>query len=226
MVVKFLEFEEVNEGDLNDDLAIINADLPPAPENLTETPFIQTPKRQPAFKPPPPQVEAEAPVEEVEAPVEEAPVKKIKAKKPLSEKQKAHLEKMRLRKANKKQTQIEKKLEKTDIVSKVENKVEAPIKTDEEILDMDKKEFDKWIKHMDRFEKMVEALERQKQKEQEKVRKQEELIEARIRKKIELENKERSNKKHSIPDYSNITNTPVLEHKENDYGIYSNMFGY
>ena len=224
MVVKFLEFEEVTEGDLNDDLAIINADLAPAPENLDDNPFIQTPKRQPAFKPPPPQVEAEAPVEE--APVEETPVKKIKAKKPLSEKQKAHLEKMRLKKANKKKDQIEKKLEKTDIVSKVEHKVEAPIKTDEEILDMDKKEFDKWIKHMDRFEKMVEALERQKQKEQEKVRNQEAIIEARIRKKIEKESRERSNQKHSVPDYSNITNTTVLEHKENDYGEFSSMFGY
>ena len=162
MVVKFLEFEEVTEGDLNDDLAIINADLPPAVENLDDNPFIQTPKRQPAFKPPPPQTEAEAPVEE--EPVEEITVKKIKAKKPLSEKQKAHLEKMRLKKANKKKDQIEKKMEKTDIVSKVEQKIQAPIKTDEEILDMDKKEFDKWIKHMDRFEKMVEAMRKRARK--------------------------------------------------------------
>lgn len=224
MVVKFLEFEEVTEGDLNDDLAIINADLPPAVENLDDNPFIQTPKRQPAFKPPPPQTEAEAPVEE--EPVEEITVKKIKAKKPLSEKQKAHLEKMRLKKANKKKDQIEKKMEKTDIVSKVEQKIQAPIKTDEEILDMDKKEFDKWIKHMDRFEKMVEAMEKQREREQEKVRNQEAIIEARIRKKIEKESRERSNQKHSVPDYSNITNTTVLEHKENDYGEFSSMFGY
>ena len=137
------------------------------------------------------------------------------------------LEKMRLKKANKKKEQIEKTMEKSDIVSKVEKKMEAPKElSEEEILDMDKKEFNKWIKYMDRFEKMVEAMEKQKEREAEKVRKQEELIEAKIRKKIEMENKKRSNEKHSVPDYSNINNNPVLENKENDYGEYSSFFGY
>ena len=227
MVVKFLEFEEVNEGALNDDLEIINGDLPPIGEDLTETPFIQTPKRKPAFKPPPPKTQEI--VEEVEDEVEEhiPTIKKIKPKKPLSEKQKAHLEKMRLKKANKKKDQIEKTMEKSDIVSKVEKKMEKPKEvTEEEILDMDKKEFDKWIKYMDRFEKMVEAMEKQKERENEKIRKEEAILEARIRKKIEMENRKRSNEKHAVPDYTEINNTPVLENKENDYGEFSNMFGY
>ncbi len=232
MVVKFLEFEEVNEGALNDDLEIINGDLPPQVENLSETPFIQTPKRKPAFKPPPPNTEEiVADEEEEHIDIAEQKIKKIKPKKPLSEKQKAHLEKMRLKKANKKKEQIEKTMEKSDIVSKVEKKMEKSINevtelSEEEILDMDKKEFNKWIKYMDRFEKMVEAMEKQKEREAEKVRKQEELIEAKIRKKIEMENKKRSNEKHSVPDYSDINNNPVLENKENDYGEFSNMFGY
>ena len=105
--------------------------------------------------------------------------------------------------------------------------MEAPVEhTEEEILDMDSKEFNKWIKYMDRFEKMVEAMEKQKEREAEKIRKQEEIVEAKIRKKIELENKQRSNQKHSTPDYSNINTAPVLENKENDYGEFSNMFGY
>jgi len=228
MVVKFLEFEEVNEGALNDDLEIINGDLPPVSEDLTETPFIQTPKRKPAFKPPPPNTEEIVEEKEEEhIDIVEQKIKKIKPKKPLSEKQKAHLEKMRLKKANKKKEQIEKTMEKRDIVSKVEKKMEAPKElTEEEILDMDKKEFNKWIKYMDRFEKMVDAMEKQKQREVEKIRKEEEILEARIRKKIEMENKQRSNKKHDIPDYSNINNNPVLENKENEYGEYSSFFGY
>ena len=230
MVVKFLEFEEVTEGALNDDLEIINGDLPPKLEDLSETPFIQTPKRKPAFKPPPIATHAEgtdtiAVSEAIEDKVQE--VKKIKPKKPLSEKQKAHLEKMRLKKANKKKQQIEKTMEKSDIVSKVEKKMEAPKElSEEEILDMDKKEFNKWIKYMDRFEKMVEAMEKQKERENEKIRKQEEVIEAKIRKKIEMENKKRSNEKHSVPDYSEINNNPVLENKENEYGEFSSFFGY
>ena len=223
MVVKFLEFEEINEGELNDDLEIINGDLPAIGEDLTETPFIKAPQRKKTFKPPPPKTEEI--VEDEEPHIQE--VKKIKPKKPLSEKQKAHLEKMRLKKANKKKDQIEKKLEKSDIVTKVEKKMEIPKDfSEEEILDMDKKEFDKWIKYMDRFEKMVEAMEKQKERENEKIRKEEAIIEARIRKKIEMENRKRSNEKHAVPDYTEINNTPVLENKENDYGEFSNMFGY
>lgn len=227
MVVKFLEFEEVNEGTLNDDLEIINGDLPSLKVMDNEdlgTPFIQTPKRKPVFKPPKVQ-DIVTEVEEQDEHIQE--VKKIKPKKTLSEKQKAHLEKMRLKKANKKKEQIEKTMEKSDIVSKVEEKMEKPKEvTEEEILDMDKKEFNKWIKYMDRFEKMVDAMEKQKMREVEKIRKEEEIIEARIRKKIELENKQRINKKHNIPDYTEINNNPVLENKENDYGEYSGMFGY
>mgnify|MGYP003673902702 FL=1 len=223
MVVKFLEFEEINEGELNDDLEIINGDLPAIGEDLSETPFIKAPQRKKTFKPPPPKTEEI--VEDEEPHIQE--VKKIKPKKPLSEKQKAHLEKMRLKKANKKKDQIEKKLEKSDIVTKVEKKMEIPKDfSEEEILDMDKKEFDKWIKYMDRFEKMVEAMEKQKQRELEKIRKEEEIIERRIRRKIAEEDKQRNNKKHNIPDYSNIKKAPVLENKKNDYGEYSSMFGY
>lgn len=238
MPLGFLQFDEEPEGiskQLDADLAIINADEPPAPEviNPNETPFITKPKRKPAFKPPPPvevQVAPEA-VKEEETP----PPKPIKSKKPLSDKQKAHLEKMRLRRVEKKKAKIEKTMEKTDIVAKVEKKMEAPKQlSEEEIMEMDKKEFDKWLKNMDKFERMMKAMEREEQRKMEKLQKIEEAkkkkemeLENRIREKIQREMKEKENVKYNKPDYSNVINTqPILEQQVNDYGEFSNMFGY
>ena len=256
MPLGFLQFDEEPEGiskQLDEDLKIINGDEPPAPEviNPNESPFITEPKRKPAFKPPPiasqkqPEQENQAKVEEnVEVEVVEKPnkakqPKAIKSKKPLSDKQKAHLEKMRLKRVEKKKAQLEKRMEKSDIVAKAEKKMDKPINevtelTEEEIMEMDKKEFDKWLKYMDKFERMMNAIQKEEERKLEKLRKQEEAkikkemeLEQKIREKIEREMKEKENKKYNKPDYSNIVNSqPILEQTTNDYGEFSNMFGY
>ena len=231
MPLGFLQFDDEPEGiskQLDEDLSIINGDLPPVPEviNPNTTPFITEPKRKPAFKPAPPIGES------VEAP--EEPTKSIKSKKPLSEKQKAHLEKMRLKRIEKKQAQINKKMEKTDIVSKVEKKMDIPvIHTEEELVDMDKKDFDKWIKNMDKFERMMNAMERDKQRELDKLikleekEKQKELeLEKKIRLKIKKEQEEQTNTKYNKPTYNLSEPQPILQQPTNDYGLYQNMFGY
>jgi hypothetical protein len=252
MPLGFLQFDEEPEGiskQLDEDLKIINEDEPPAPEviNPNESPFITEPKRKPAFKPPP--IASQKEVEEnVEVDISEAIVEKpnkakqpkaIKSKKPLSEKQKAHLEKMRLKRVEKKKAQLEKRMEKSDIVAKAEKKMDKPINevtemTEEEIMEMDKKEFDKWLKYMDKFERMMNAIQKEEERKLEKLKKQEEArikkemeLEKKIREKIEREMKEKENKKYNKPDYSNIVNTqPILEQTTNDYGEFSNMFGY
>lgn len=235
MPLGFLQFDEEPEGiskQLDEDLSIINGDLPPAPEviNPNTTPFITEPKRKPAFKPAQPV--AEQPVAEVEL---AKPTKSIKSKKPLSEKQKAHLEKMRLKRIEKKKSQIEKKMEKSDIVTKVEAKSDIPViqVSEEELIDMDKKEFEKWIKNMDKFERMMNAMEKEKERENEKLlkiqqkEKEKELaLERRIREKIKKETEEQQNVKYNKPTYNISPAQPILQQPTNDYGEYSNMFGY
>ena len=196
MPLGFLQFDEEPEGvdkQLDEDLKIINGDLPAPLEvvNLSVSPFVTEPKRKPAFKPPPLDVVKEAD-QNADQDLNDNIIKKtksIKSKKPLSEKQKAHLEKMRLKRAEKKKEQIEKKMEKTDIVTKIDStdkKIPALEISEEELLDMDKKEFEKWIKNMDKFEKMMNAMERQKEREMEKLLK---LEERERQKELDLENK-------------------------------------
>tara|TARA_R110000824_G_scaffold250017_4_gene438853 strand:- start:291 stop:650 length:360 start_codon:yes stop_codon:yes gene_type:complete len=115
MPLGFLQFDNEPEGiskQLDEDLKIINGDLPPPPEviNPSVSPFVTEPKRKPAFKPPPVNEDIEE-VSDYKSSDELIPpkTKPIKSKKPLSEKQKAHLEKMRLKRVEKKKTQIEKK---------------------------------------------------------------------------------------------------------------------
>ena len=54
-MVKFLEYDETEDisADLDNDLKIINEDLPPKGEDLKQSPFIKQPARvkKPAFKP-------------------------------------------------------------------------------------------------------------------------------------------------------------------------------
>ncbi len=235
MPLGFLQFDEEPEGiskQLDEDLSIINGDLPPAPEviNPNTTPFITEPKRKPAFKPAQPVVEQPEPEVELAK-----PTKTIKSKKPLSEKQKAHLEKMRLKRIEKKKSQIEKKMEKSDIVTKVEAKSDIPViqVSEEELIDMDKKEFEKWIKNMDKFERMMNAIEKEKERENEKLlkiqqkEKEKELaLERKIREKIKRETEEQQNVKYNKPTYNISPAQPILQQPTNDYGEYSNMFGY
>ena len=238
MPLGFLQFDDEPEGiskQLDEDLSIINGDLPPAPEviNPNTTPFITEPKRKPAFKPAQPV--AEQPVAEQPEVELTKPTKTIKSKKPLSEKQKAHLEKMRLKRIEKKKAQIEKKMEKSDIVTKVEAKSDIPVIqiSEEELIDMDKKEFEKWIKNMDKFERMMNAMEKEKERENEKLLKiqqkekdKELALERKIREKIKREAEEQQNVKYNKPTYNISPAQPILQQPTNDYGEYSNMFGY
>lgn len=236
MPLKFLEFDspEEEQKELEADLSIINQDAiskEPVVEDMNQSPFIQEPKRvkKETFKPPPPKkedIEMEIKEQQVEQ-TKAKPVKALKPKRPLTEKQKAHLENMRLKRAEKQKAKLEKQMDKTDIVSKVEKKMDKPVEyTDEEIKDMEKAEFDIWIKNMDKFNKMMEAVQKEKQRKLELERKKEEEIEARIRKKIELENKQRNGqvvRKVNVPT-ENLP--PILQQQENEYGDYSHMFGY
>ncbi len=238
MPLGFLQFDDEPEGiskQLDEDLSIINGDLPPAPEviNPNTTPFITEPKRKPAFKPAQPVANVEE--EEHQEKEQVKPTKTIKSKKPLSEKQKAHLEKMRLKRIEKKKSQIEKKMEKSDIVTKVEAKSDIPViqVSEEELIEMDKKEFEKWIKNMDKFERMMNAMEKEKEREMEKKlklqqkEKDKELeLERRIREKIKKEDEEKQNVKYNKPTYNISPAQPILQQPINDYGEYSNMFGY
>lgn len=254
MGVKFLDFEtpEQEQAELENDLAIINEDEPSEPvvEDLKGSPFIKEPKRvkKDAFKPPPPSGESGEtphPVKkggsgsprmelEITEPSAETPhpakkggsgsPRSIKPKRPLSEKQKAHLENMRLKRAEKQRAKIEKQMAKTDIVSKVEKKMEKPVEyTEEEIKEMEKEEFNSWIKHMDKFNKMMEAVEREKKRKMMEEQKKEAEIEARIRKKIEMEQKQRSGVR--LPTH-NPQPPQILNQPQNEYGDYSHMFGY
>ena len=163
MPLGFLQFDNEPEGiskQLDEDLKIINGDLPPPPEviNPSVSPFVTEPKRKPAFKPPP---------------------------------------------------------------------------VNEDIEEVSKKEFEKWIKNMDKFEKMMIAMEKEKQREMEKLlkveqkEKQKELdLENKIRQKIKREQKQEQDVKYNKPTYQNISTQPILQQPTNDYGEYSNMFGY
>jgi len=238
MPLGFLQFDEEPEGiskQLDEDLSIINGDLPPAPEviNPNTTPFITEPKRKPAFKPAQPV--ADQPVAEQPEVELTKPTKSIKSKKPLSEKQKAHLEKMRLKRIEKKKTQIEKKMEKSDIVTKVEAKSDIPViqVSEEELIDMDKKDFEKWIKKKDKYERMMNEMKKEKERENEKLlkiqqkEKEKELaLERKIREKIKKETEEQQNVKYNKPTYNISPAQPILQQPTNDYGEYSNMFGY
>ena len=242
MPLKFLEFDnpEEEQKELEADLSIINQDAKePVVEDLNQSPFIQEPKRvkKETFKPPPPnkediKKEMESINEEMDFDTEkkrivQKPVKALKPKKPLTEKQKKHLENMRLKRAEKQKAKLEKQMEKTDIVTKVEKKMEKPVEyTEEEIKEMEKEEFNNWLKQMDKFNKMMEAVEKEKMRKLQEQQKKEAEIEARIRKKIELENKQRNGQAIKNKKVQSQNLPPILQQQENEYGDYAYMFGY
>jgi len=223
IMVKFIQFDEPEEvsNDLENDLRIINEDLPPPAEDLKESPFINKPARvlKKTFKPPP----LEEVQEEDTADIGEPPalsVKTIKPKKPLSKKQLANLERMRLKKVKKAQEQLEKTISKNDITKSIEQPKEY---TEAEMLDMEQSEFDDWLKYMSRFDKMIKAKQQEEQRVADEVYKKEKEIEDRIRKKIELENNQRNNISNKITE----SVVPILQQQaQPDYGQYANMFGY
>jgi len=224
MPVGLLAFDDPqNESlELKQDLDTINGDVREeqvVADDLKGSPFVVEPKRQPALIPPPPVAE-----EEQNEVVEEQTVKPIKPKKPLSEKQKAHLARMRQRKADNKKKKIEKQLEKTDIVKEVEKKMPVPaMPTPDEIEEMDKQEFEVWLKYMDRFDRITKAIEKDKQRKLDAEQKKEKEIEDRIRKKMEAEYQQRSG--HKAPQQQQPV-PELINQTQNPFGEYSNMFGY
>lgn len=229
-MVKFIEFDETEDisADLDNDLKIINEDLPPKGEDLKTSPFIQKPARikKTAFKPAPPvqeDIEADLTVkQEIESDkLNDTPalkVKSIKPKKPLTEKQLANLEKMRMKKIEKAQQKVEKTMLKTDITKNIEKPKEY---SQEEVMEMEQVEFENWMKYMDKFDKMMKAIQKDKEREALEVAKKEKELEDKIRKKIEMENQQRNNITPKVPE----ANVPILQQPQ-DFGSYSSMFGY
>lgn len=171
--------------DIKPDLDIVNSELEIVEPSLDEpkkiNPFLVEPTRK-AYKPLPPSEQKELNQKIIR---EDKKVEKIKPKKELSEKQRKHLENMRLKRAKKKIDKVKEDIMKTD------NKQEFIEPTQEEIADMEKSEFDSWLKNMDKFERLMKKMQIQKQKKLEEERKKEEALEAKYRKKFEMEQLEK-----------------------------------
>ena len=182
---------ELNEK-LAEDLETINADEPPIAEDLSATPFVQEP-----HNPEEPQVEKAKP---------------IKPKKPISEKQRQHLENMREKARIKKAQTRAKKATKTE----PEHEPPENIKMKAEVND-----FDSWMAHMEKFNNMMSAVERRKAEEAERKRKEEEAIEAKYRAKFEAEQKA---KKAEHARMAKLTPPKDIISRQDDCGEYSNYF--
>ena len=206
--------EEIQE-DIKEDLAVLNEGI----EDLKASPFVTAPSqrngsKKEVFKPPPPQ-EQEREEQEEQEPCEAAetppPRKKTARKKELSEKQKAHLAKMRQKKIDKANGNL--------IDKGGEGRIE---KTPQELEYMEAKEFDKWLSNMERFEKLIIKKRNAEAKQREIEDKKEAELEARIRKKIALENKQKQGIREPAPQAPQI----LQQQGGGDFGEYSSLFGY
>lgn len=179
--------EELQEA-LNDDLEILKG------EDLDTNPFVVEP-HDPAA------VASEAAA--VVAPRAEP----IKPKKPISEKQRLHLENMR------EKAKI-KKLEKT---TKKEDKIIEQAELSPEVIEeMNAKEFDKWMQNMEKFNSIMMKQEEKKRIENEKEKKKEQEIEKKIRAKIAAE---------TVKQEKLMPPRQVLQQQEtNTFGEFSNYF--
>ncbi len=233
MPVKFPEFdiEELAEDENIDphiakDLEIIDNGVEKHLVIEKESPFISKPKKK-VYKPLPPNQEVELEKRVIEEnKVIEKEQKKERKKKQLSEKQKKHLENMRMKKAKKKMESVKEKITST---SNEYNFPQYKEPTEEELADMEKSEFDLWLKNMSKFEKIMAKMETEKQKKAEAERKKEEALEMKYRKKFEaeqlakkqVEKKIRPLKKGSIaqPDLP-INFNPLQQQETNPYDKY------
>ena len=186
--------------------------------------FNEKPKKAQKFKPPQKDLSVAPPVEPEPEPEPEPveyeepetpepqyvsePVKKTK--KPISEKQRLHLEKMRQKRAENRAKQ---------------NPPSAPRPARPVAPPMDEdQEFARWLKNYEKMDAVLTAREEKERKKREEEERKEAEIEARIRKKIEEENKQRLGQ--STTPKPQTTNVPVLQQQENRFGQYSSMFGY
>ena len=204
--------EEIQE-DIKEDLAVLNEGI----EDLKASPFVTAPSRnkKEVFKPPPPQEQEQEREEQEQEPCEAAetppPRKKTARKKELSEKQKAHLAKMRQKKIDKANGNL--------IDKGGEGRIE---KTPQDLEYMEAKEFDKWLSNMERFEKLIIKKRNAEAKQREIEEKKEAELEARIRKKIALENKQKQGIREPAPQAPQI----LQQQGGGDFGEYSSLFGY
>ncbi len=111
------------------------------------------------------------------------PIRPVKQKKAISDKQREHLSRARAKANEMKDINIKgTKLNKTQ--SKIVEKIkEQPVPPE----DMDEKEFEKWLKNYDKFSDMMNKIKKAEEEKQAKIRAKEQAIEDRLRKKIEAE---------------------------------------
>ena len=160
----------------------------PAKQQTSEV-FNEKPKKAQKFKPPqkdlavaPPEPEPEPePVqyEEPDSPEPQyvtEPVKKTK--KPISEKQRQHLERMRQKRAENRAKQKPTAYKNT---SASQFQPPQPVMNEDE-------EFSRWLKNYEKMDAVLTAREEKERKKREEEERKEAEIEARIRKKIEEEN--------------------------------------
>ena len=203
------EDESLEIKDLADDLAVINSDLPPAKEDLKQDPFIR--KKAAPLKP-------EAPIEnEI---IEKKPAKKEKPKRPLSEKQKAHMANMRRlarekREAKKKEAKIEEKKEKIMETIPEESKApEAKVEKNED------DQFGNWLKNMDRYASMQLAYQKEERRKQELAAKKEKALEAKYFAKFQAQQKQQQQAKQA----KTRAPTPAPLGNQTDFGPFSKYF--
>ena len=205
MPIDFPTFDiDTVSDDIKPDLDIVNSELEIV-EPKKINPFLVEPTRK-AYKPKPPSEQKELNDKIIR---EDKQVEKIKPKKQLSEKQKKHLENMRLKRAKKKIDKVKEDIMKTD------TKQEFIEPTEEELAEMEKSEFDNWLKNMDKFERLMKKMEIEKQKKLEEERKREEALEAKYRKKFEMEQLEKiAEKQQKKVDQPKIN---ILQQSDNPY---------
>lgn len=152
------------------------------------------------------------------------PQKELVPKKKISEKQRLHLEKLHKSRREKKAAKQAATKQESRPTTNVPQDNSRPTTTGG--LDEDK-EFERWVLNMEKFDKVMSAREEKERKKREAEEAKEREIEARIRKKIEEEQKQRSG--HQPARAPPVTTNPILnppEQRENRFGEYSKYFGY
>ena len=187
--------EELNQAIQNDLEAISDA---PVLEDLSSTPFVTEPKQH-----------DETPIQKAEP---------IKPKKQISDKQRQHLESMREKARLKKlgktiSTPQAPPISDGKQIQKAHAKIDV---TQEEVEEMNEKDFDRWMKNMDKFNQMMAKIEERKRKELEETQAKEKIIEDRMRLKLEAEYK---SKEKLIEPKIVLSQTD-----ERDFGKYSHYF--
>jgi hypothetical protein len=203
----------------------------PTPSNdvFNEKPKPKATKKAQKFRPPDnlqvvappepepePEVEYDEPASDPEPAYVTEPVKKVK--KPISEKQRAHLERMRQKRAEKRSA-----TQPARPTTNMPQDNSRPTTTGG--MDEDQ-EFSKWLKNYEKFDKVLSAREEKERKKREEEERKEAEIEARIRKKIEDENKQRMGQQPRAP-VQQTQPIPILQQQQqNRFGEFSSMFGY